>query len=157
MNRCGFCLFCGNQCMADFMISYNKFFLIGKNPVLLLISGDNYFNTLLKISLCSKFSTVTDCTERSLIYNIGKLCTGSSCCSLGNLIKTDGVCNFNLLGMNFKDILSSLQIRKLYRNTSVKTTRSEKSRIKRIRSVSSSKDNNTLRAIKTVHLCQQLI
>ena len=157
MNRCGFCLFCSNQRMADFMISYNKFFLIGKNSVLLLISGDNYLNTLLKISLCSKFSSVTNCTERSFIYNIGKFCAGSSCCSLGNFIKADRICNFNLLGMNLKDILSSLQIRKLYRNPSVKTARSEKSRIKRIRSVSGGKDHNTLGTIKTVHLCQQLV
>ena len=59
--------------------------------------------------------------------------------------------------MNLKDIFSAFKIRKLYRNSSVKTSGSCKSRIKRFRSVGSSKNHNTVVTFKSVHLCKELI
>ena len=93
--------------MSDFMISNYQFFFIGKNSVLLLISCDNYLDTLLKICLGGKFSAVTYCTKCCFIDNICKFCTGSSGCSFRNLIKTYGICDLNLLCMDFKDFLTS--------------------------------------------------
>ena len=139
------------------MIGNDQFLLVGKHTVLLLVSGNNNLNTLFKIRLCGKFPSVTDCTESRLIDNVGKFCTGSPNCSLGDLVKTDTVCNLDLLGMDFQDFLTSLQIRKLNRDPSVKTSRTKKCRIKGIRSVGSRQDHNTLGAVKTVHLCQKLV
>ena len=93
--------------MSDLMIGNDQLLFIGKNPVLFLISCNNYFNTFLEICLCGKFTSVADCTERRLIYNIGKFCTGCAGSSLGNFIETNRIRNFNLFRMNLEDFLTS--------------------------------------------------
>ena len=144
MNRCRIRLLGSNQRMPNLMIGNDQFLLVGKHTVLLLISGNNNFNTFFKIRLCGKFPSVTDCTESRLIDNVGKFCTGSPNCSLGDLVKTDTVCNLDLLGMDFQDFLTSLQIRKLNWDPSVKTSRTKKCRIKNLRTVGSSQDQKSL-------------
>ena len=107
VNRCRLGLLCGNQCMSDLMVGNDQFFLIGKNTVLLLISGDNYLDALFKVCLCGKFSALTYCTQCCFIDDVRKLCTGSSGCCFSNLIKAYGISNLNLLCMNFKDLFTS--------------------------------------------------
>ena len=157
MNRSRIRLFRRHKCMSYLMIGYDQLLLIGKHPVFLLITSDNHLNTLLKVSLGSKLPAVTDSTKSCLVYNIGKLCTGSAGCCLGNFIETDTVCDFDLSGMDFQDFLTSFQIRKFYRNTSVKTTWTQEGRVQGIRTVGSSQDHNSLGAVKSIHLCKQLV
>ena len=106
------------------MISHNKFFFIGKNLVLLLISGDNHLNTFFQVGLSGKFSSVTDSPKSRLVYNISQVGTGSSGSRLGNIAEIHIIGNFDLSGVNLKDFLSSLQIRKFYRDPTVETSRS---------------------------------
>ena len=157
MYRCRLCLLGCHQCMTDLMIRYDQLLLIGKNSVFLLVSCNDYFNTFFKICLCGKFTSVTYCTKSRFIHNVGKFCTGSTGGSLGNLIKSDCIRNLDLLCMYFQDFFSSLKIRKLYRDSSVKTSRTEKCRVKGIRTVGSCKDYNTLGTVKSIHLCKKLI
>lgn len=59
--------------------------------------------------------------------------------------------------MNLENFLTAFQIRKLYRNTSVKTSGTKQSRIKGIRAVGCSQDYNTLGAVKAIHFGKQLV
>ena len=143
--------------MSDLMIGNDQLLLIGKNTVLFLITGNYNFNALFKICLSRKFTSITNRSQCRLIDNVGKLCTGSSGSSLGNLIKSHRICNLDLLRMNLEDFLTSQKIRKFYRNPSVKTSRTKKGRIKRIRTVCRCKDHDTLGSVKAIHLCQKLV
>ena len=59
--------------------------------------------------------------------------------------------------MNLKNFLTTLQIGKFYRNTSVKSSRTKQCRIKRIRTIGCCQNHNTLRTVKAIHLCKKLI
>ena len=157
VNRGRFGLFGCNKCMSDLMIGNNQFFFIGKDTVFLLISRNNNFDTFFKVCLSCKFTSVTNCTKCCFIDNICKFRAGSSGSCLCNIIKSNSICNFNFLCMNFQNFFSTLQIRKFYRNTAVKTSRTEKCRIQWIRTVGCCQDYNTLRSIKSIHFCKELV
>ena len=59
--------------------------------------------------------------------------------------------------MYLQDIHPSFKIRSVNDHTSVKTSRTEKSRIKNLRSVGRSKDQKSLGCIKAIHLRKQLV
>ena len=59
--------------------------------------------------------------------------------------------------MNLEYILTSLEIRKFYRYSSVKSSRSEQCRIKRIRSVGCCKNDDTIVAFESIHLGEELV
>ena len=157
VDRCGLCLLRSDQCMSDLVVGHDQFLLVGKHTVLLLISGNDNLDTLLEVCLCCELTSVTDSTESSFIDDVGKFCTRSTRCCLGDLVESDGVCDLDLLRMDFEDLFTSLNIRKLYRDPSVKTSRTEKCRIQGIRTVGCGKDHNTLGAVKTIHFCQKLV
>ena len=155
--RCRFCLFSCYQSVSDFMIRYDQFFFIRKNTVFLLISGNYNFNTFFKICLCGKFTSITYCTKRRFIDNIGKFSSGSAGSSLRYIIKTNGICNLDFLCMYLQNLLTALKIRKFYRNSSVKTSRTKKCRVKRIRTVCCRKNYHAFGSIKAIHFCKELI
>ena len=59
--------------------------------------------------------------------------------------------------MYLQDIHPSFKIRSVNDHTSVKTSRTEKSRIKNLRSVCRSKNQKSLGCIKAIHLRKQLV
>ena len=59
--------------------------------------------------------------------------------------------------MYLQDIHPSFKIRSVNDHTSVKTSRTKKSRIKNLRSVGRSKDQKSLGCIKSIHLRKQLV
>ena len=78
-DRCRMALQGCHQRMTRLMVCYDQFFLIRKNSIFLLISSDNYFNTLFQIFLDHISTTISDCTESCLIYHICQLCTRRTC------------------------------------------------------------------------------
>ena len=81
--------------MTDLMVGDNLLLIPRNTGILLLISGNNNLNTLLKVCLSGKLTSIADRTESCLIDNICKLRAGSAGSSLCNLIKADSICNFN--------------------------------------------------------------
>src|SRR5699024_6434011 len=108
MHRCGMGLHGSNQCVSHFVVSHNKFFLVGKDLVFLLISGDDHLNALLQVCLGGKCSAVTDCPQSRFIHNIGQISSGSSRGCLSNITEVHIIGNLDLSGMNLQDLLSSL-------------------------------------------------
>ena len=124
MHRCGMRLHGSHQSVSHFMVSHNKFFFRGKHLILFLISGDNHFNTLFQICLGSKLSAVPDSPQSRFIYNVCQISAGSSRSCLGDITEIHVIGNLDLSGVNLKDLLSSFQIRKFYRDSPVETSRS---------------------------------
>ena len=131
--------------------------MICQNRILLLISGNNYLNTLLQICLRGILSAIPYRPESCFVCNIGKFCTGCTGCHSGNLREIYIICQFDLLRMHLQDLFTSLQVRQFYRNTTVKTSRSEQCRIQRFRPVGCRQNHHTIIAFKSIHFCQQLI
>ena len=157
LNRCGIGLFGSHQSMSDFMIGNNQLLFVGEDGVLLLITGNDGFNTFFKVGLCRKASIITNRAEGSFIDNIRQFGTGSTGSHSGNLVEINIVGETNLLGMHLQDFFTAFQIRQFNRHTSVETSRTGQCRVKGFRSVGGSQDNNTCVALKTIHLCQQLV
>ena len=59
--------------------------------------------------------------------------------------------------MDFEDLLTSLDIWKFYRDPPVKTSRTEKCRVKGIRLVSRCQNHNPPGTVKSIHLGKELI
>ena len=59
--------------------------------------------------------------------------------------------------MDFQNCLTAFQIRQLYRNPAVKTSRTKQRRIEGFRTVGRRENDNTLLAVKTIHLSQKLV
>ena len=157
MYRSTVLLHSSHKCVTDFVVG-NNLFLCGRNyRALALVTGDNSFNGFLQIFLLHHVTMHFYSSQRTLIDNIGKLCTaGSGCCPRQRAI-VDIVCHTHVTCMNLQDSLTALKIRQLNRNTAVKTSRTQQRLIQRFRTVGSCQNNYTLAAVKTVHLTQQLI
>ena len=59
--------------------------------------------------------------------------------------------------MDFQNCLTTFQIRQLYRNPAVKTSRTKQRRIEGFRTVGRRQNDNTLLTVKTIHLSQKLV
>ena len=136
----------------------NNLFLCGRNyRALALVTGDNSFNGFLQIFLLHHVTMHFYSSQRTLIDNVGKLCTaGSGCCPRQSAI-VDIVCHMHITCMNLQDSLTALKIRQLNRNTAIKTSRTQQRLVQRFRTVGSCQNNYTLAAVKAVHFAQQLI
>ena len=143
--------------MSDLMICHYFFLLIRKHCILFLISCNNHFNTFFQIRFCDYFPVVTYSTKSCFVYNIGKFCTRCTCCHSCNSVEIHIIRKLNFLRMNFQNRCTSFQIRKFYRNTSVKTSRTSQRRVKRFRSIGGCKDDYSVISLKTIHLCKKLI
>ena len=139
------------------MIGNDEFLFLGKDAVFFLIAGDDNLDTLLKVCLSGKTSAVTDCTKRCLVDDVCKLCSGGSGGSFCNVVEVYVICDLDLFRMNLQNLLTALEVRKLYWNPAVETARTKKSRVKGIRTVGGCQNNNALGTVETIHLGQQLV
>src|SRR5699024_8943073 len=81
-------------------------------------------------------------------------CTG---CSQSYSIQIYSLVQRNIFCMNFQDVYTSLQIRTVYNNTPVKTSRTKQCRVQNLRTVGCSKDQKSLGRIKSIHFRQKLV
>ena len=151
------CLHRRHKSMSNLMICNNFFLLVRKYSIFLLISCNNNFDALLEICFCHHFTIISDSTKSCFIYNIGKFCTGSSGCHSRNCMEIHIIRKLHFLCMYFKDCLTSLKIRQFHRNTTVKTSRTGKCRVKGFRTVGRCQNDNTIVSFKSIHLRKQLV
>ena len=59
--------------------------------------------------------------------------------------------------MNFQNLFAPTNIGQAYMHLTVKTTRTQQSRIQYVRTVSRRNDNNTFSTLETIHLYKQLV
>ena len=135
-----------------------------KNPtsgalsvILLLISGNNRLDTLFQILLGHGLSSHPNRPQRRLIDNVCQLRAARTVGGTGDLIVIHTLIHFNLFAMDFQNCLTAFQIRQLYRNPAVKTSRTKQRRIEGFRTVGRRQNDNTLLTVKTIHLSQKLV
>ena len=157
LDRSRICLLCCHQSMSDLVICHHFLFLICEDGIFLLITGDDYLNTFLQISLCHIFPVIPHRAESSFIYNISQFRTGSAGSHPGDFFKIDIIAEIYFLCMNPEDSFSSLKIRQFYRHPAVKSSRTGKRRIQTFRTVGSRQDHNSGIFFKAVHLCKELV
>ena len=145
------CLQGSYQSVANLVIGNNLLLLRGHDGILLLIAGKDDFNAFFHIRLGDSITVLTDSSQSCFIDDVGKLSTGSTGCHSGNRVVVDIRITLDLLGMNFEDFLTSLEIRKLYRYTAVETARTQQGRIQRFRTVGRSQDDNTCVGFEAIH------
>ena len=139
------------------MISDDFLFLFGKDSALLLVSRDYHLNTLFQIFLSRAASAVPYSSQRRFIDYIGKLRAGGAYCRFRDFVKIHIIRNPDLFCVNFQDFFSSLKIRKLHRNPPVKSSRSQKSRVQRIRPIGRRQNHNAFGTVESIHLRQKLV
>ena len=130
--------------MSYLMIGYDPALLCTEDPVFLLFTYQNYFNSFEKIFLGYCAASTLNSKDSSLVDHISQIrthCPGSCKC---NVLKINSLIQMYISCMNLQDLDSSLQIRSVHNDTSVKTSRTKKCRIKNLRTVGSSQDQKSL-------------
>ena len=143
--------------MANLVVSHDLFLFVCKNGIFLLITSYDHLYTLLQIRLGHIFPVLSYCPKSRFIYNVGKLCSGRSGCHPGDNAEVHALIHLNFPCMYLQDILPALQIRQLYRNPPVESSRPGKGRIQGLGAVGRRKDDHAVVCLKSIHLCQQLV
>ena len=141
-----------HQRMTNLVVRYDTLLIHGNSGILPLISGNDNLYALLQVCLSHIGPALTDCTQRALVDDVGKLrAAGTGGCA-SNGVKVNVAAHFYILRMNLQNSHTALQIRKLYRNPAIKTARAKQCLIQGFRTVGRCQDDNALAAIKTIHL-----
>ena len=139
------------------MVCHHLLLFWPHNAVFFLFSCNNYLHRFKKIFLIHMFPAMFHCIDSSFINHIGKVrphCTG---CGKRYGIKIHAVIHEHILSMYFQSLHTSLEVRLIYYNPSVKPPRTQQCLVQYFRAVGSCQNQQSLRGIKTIHLRQQLI
>ena len=143
--------------MSNLVIGYDSALLRAEDSVFLFLTYQNDFHSFQKIFLGYCAAPVFNCKDCSLIDHICKIgtyCSGSCKC---DVLEIYGLIQMYISGMYFQDLDSSFQIRTVNDHSSVKTSRSQKCRVKNLRTVGRCQDQKSLGSVKTIHLGKKLI
>ncbi len=141
-----------DQRVTDFMVGDNLALLLAHNAVLLLLADKHHLHCVEQIFLADELPAFFDSVDRRLIDHIGKVRADCAARRKRDRVKIYSLIHQHILGVDFKNIDTSLQIRLIHNNAPVKASRSQKRFVKNLRSVRRRKNNNSLLAVKTVHL-----
>ena len=152
LHRGGIGLLGGHKGVADLVIGYRPFFLVGENGVLLLIAGDDHLNAFLEVGLRGKLPSVPNGPQRRLIDNVGKLCAAGAGGHAGYLVEVHIVRYLDFPGVDFQNGLPALQIRQLHRHPAVKPAGTGQGGVKGLGTVGGGQNDDAGVALKAIHL-----
>ena len=138
--------------MSNLVVGYDPAFLLTEDSVFLFFTYQNHLYCFQHIFLGYSSTTALNCKDCGLVDHICQIrshCSGSCKC---NVVKVNRFIQMYISGMYFQDLDSSFQIRAVNDYPSVKTSRTEKCRVKNFRTVGSCQDQKSLGSIKTIHL-----
>src|SRR5690606_40076658 len=103
-------------------------------------------------------AAIAACREQgSLVHQVSQISAGEP----GRATSQDSWINVRCEGhfahVHFKDVLTAADIRQSYYNLAVETARTQKCRIKYVRTVGSSDDQHALAGLETIHFHKQLV
>ena len=157
MHGRGIALFRRHKRMADLMICHDLLLPLGDHSALALIAGDNDLYALFKIRLLHNVTPHAHRTQRRLVHDVRKLRAGSAARRPGNRVEIDVICHVDILCVYAQDRLAATEIRQFHRDAPVKPAGAQQGGVKGIRTVRRRKDDDTLLAVKTVHLREKLV
>ena len=153
----GVLLDCSNESMADFMVGNDPALLLAHDAVLLLLADQDLFNRDEQVLLGDVFALVLDGIDRRLVNHIGKIGADRPACCERNFLEVDGLVHPDVLGVNLQDRLTSLQVRALHDDPSVKAAGTKECLIQDLRAVRCAQDQDSLGRVKPVHLREELV
>ena len=143
--------------VTDLVIGDNELFLVGQNLIFLLVASNDNLNALFEVGLGNLVAACTDSAQCSFVYHVCKLCTGCTGSHARDGIEVQTGFALDLLGMYTQDGFTTDQVRQLNGYTAVETTGTQQRGVKGFGTVGCSQNDNTLAAIETIHLGQQLV
>lgn len=118
----------------------------------LLISFDNFVDGVKQVLLRNHLSSRSDCKHSSFRADAANIGTGAVWAKSGEELKSDIPLAVHALGVDSKDICSSIKIGQSEFNLSVKSSRSEEGRIESVRSVRRHENLDVSSRIESVKL-----
>ena len=143
--------------MSDLVVCNNFLFFRRNHSALSLVACQNHLNALHQILLLYAIVPHAYRTQRRFIDDIRKLRTGGTRGCPCDCAEINSAFHLDIFRMYLEDCLSALQIRQLHGNSSVESTGTQQCLIQCFGSVRCRQNNNTLSAVKAVHLRQQLV
>ena len=143
--------------MADLVVRNDLLLVVGQHRGLALLAGDDDLHRLLKIVLRGALATLADGTQSALVDDVGQVSARGTGRGAGNRGQVDRRLRLHTLGMQLKNVLTAGQVGQLNGDTAVKTTGAQQGRVKAVRAVGSSENDDALVVIEAVHLGQQLV
>ena len=95
--------------------------------------------------------------QRCLVDHVCQICTRVHRHTLGQAFQINIRTQWNLFSVYLQDFLSSQRVRQIHLHLTVETTRTQQRLVKNINSVGCSNDDDTLIALKAIHLNQHLV
>ena len=108
--------------MTDLMIGYDTTLLLAHDAVLFLLTYQYLFYCCEQILLADEFSAFLDGIDGSLVDHICQIGTYRTAGCQCNSIQIYGLIHLHILGMYLQNLHTSLEIRLVYDDTTVKTS-----------------------------------
>ncbi len=118
----------------------------------LAVALDDFVDSIKKIFLGDTLSASSDSKHTSLCANRSDISTSRVGAETSNQLKSDVLVESHLLGVDLEDLHTALEIRESELDLAIKTTRSGKSGVKRIRSVGSHEHLDIATSLETIKL-----
>ena len=150
-------LLCRHQCVTDLVIRHDALFLVRKDGILLLVTGNDHLDAFLKVCLRDALASGTDRPQRRLVDDVCQFCAGCTGCHPCHGIEVHTRSDLYLFGVDLQDLFTTLQVRQFHRYSAIKATGAGQRRIQGIRAVGGSKYDDPVVALETVHLGEQLV
>ena len=146
-----------DNAMPGFVIRGHFLFLIAHHHGTAFRAHHDFILGVFHILHGDRLAIATRGKKRRFINQIGEIRAGKAGRAAGNIARIDFLINRLFAHMHFKNLLTPLDIRQAHRHLTVKTSRTQQSRIKHIRTVGRGNHNHAFIAFKTVHFHQQLV
>ena len=143
--------------MTRLMISDATFLLSGHDLVLALQAANDTIDCVHEVNFRNSFLPLPCCNQGRLIAYIGDIGTRESRRLLSKEIHIHIRIQLERTEVNAKDINTLFQVGELHVNLTVESSGTQESRVEKLRTVGSRKDNHTRVGAKAVHLREQLI
>ncbi len=157
LHRLGILLQGADQRMAHLVIGDDFALFLTHDAVFLLLAHQNLLHRVEQILLVHVLSSVLYRIDRRLVDHIRKIRTHRAAGCKGDGVQIHAVVQMHILGVHLENRNSSLQIRLIHYDPSVKTARAKQRFVQNFRTVGGSQHQNSLGGVKAVHLGKQLI
>ena len=143
--------------MPRFMISSDAFFFITQNKTTTLFTHKNFIFCVFKIRHFKHIFITFSSLKSRFIHQVFKVCTGKTRSTFSKNINIHIFANWCTANMHVKNMLTATKVRSGNNHLTVKTTWTQKRRVKHIRSIGCGNKDNAFIRLKAIHFYKKLV
>ncbi len=143
--------------MPSFMVCSIETLFVRHHHRLTLCAHHDLVFCFLKLIHANSTTAFTRCKKGSFVNKVCKISTREAWRTTRNQLRFNIIAKWHFTHVNFKNLFTTLDIRKSNMHLTVKTTRTQQRRVKYIWTVSRSDDDDTFSTLKAIHLNEQLV